>query len=96
MSPVIDSTRVRLYGTRFCPYCVAARRLLKGLEIPFDDIPLDGEPQLRREVMAASGGHTVPQIWVGNHYVGGYTELAALHQSSGLLPLVAGLSAENG
>lgn len=96
MSPLIDPKRVRLYGTRFCPYCVAARRLLKDLSIAFDDVPVDGDPQLRQEVMAASGGNTVPQIWVGSHYVGGYTELAALHQGGGLSPLVAALPAEPG
>lgn len=82
---------VRLYGTRFCPYCVAARSLLAQLNIAFEDISVDGNSALRRELTQASGQHTVPQIWVGEQHIGGYTELAALHQQGGLLPLVDAL-----
>jgi glutaredoxin 3 len=70
---------VTLYGTRFCPYCVAARRLLHSKGVAFEDIPVDGDPELRRRMTEMAGGvHTVPQIWVGDRHVGGYTDLAAL------------------
>lgn len=77
-----------MYTTRFCPYCIAARRLLEQLCIDFEDVAVDGNAELRAEVMRASGQRTVPQIWIGEQHIGGYTELAALHQQGGLLPLL--------
>ena len=86
-----DSTSaVKMFTTRFCPYCVAARRLLQQLGVDFEDAAVDGNAELRGEVMQASGQRTVPQIWVGEQHVGGYSELAALHQQGGLLPLLNG------
>ncbi len=66
---------VRLYGTRFCPYCIAARKLLSKEAIAFTDILLDGDLELGNKVMQKSGRHTVPQIWFGEHHVGGYDDL---------------------
>ena len=77
-----------MYTTRFCPYCIAARRLLEQLDIDFEDVAVDDNSELRGELMRASGQRTVPQIWVGEKHVGGYTELAALHQQGELLPLL--------
>ncbi len=75
---------VVLYTTRFCPYCVRAKALLKKKGVEFKDIPVDGDPALRREMMAKSGSHTVPQIWVGDQHVGGCDELYALDRSGKL------------
>ena len=92
MSALISesTSAVKMFTTQFCPYCVAARRLLEQLGIDFEDVAVDGNPELRREIMQASGQRTVPQIWVGEEHVGGYTELAALHQQGGLQPLING------
>ncbi len=92
MSALISASTspVKMFTTRFCPYCVAARRLLEQLGIDFEDVAVDGDAELRGEIMQASGQRTVPQIWVGEQHIGGYTELAALHQQGGLLPLLNG------
>ena len=84
-----DSKPVVLYGTRFCSYCIAARKLLEAENIPFDDIGLDGELALRREIMARSGRHTVPQIWIGDYHVGGYMDLKLLAGSGELQTILA-------
>jgi glutaredoxin 3 len=72
-------SRITLYTTPFCPYCVSARRLLEARGLPFEDIDVSRNPALRREVSAANGNYrTVPMIFVGERFVGGYTELAAM------------------
>lgn len=68
-------SQVVLYGTRFCPFCTAARRLLTTKGINYQDVALDTDPQLRSEIMERSSRNTVPQIWVGDVHVGGYTDL---------------------
>ncbi|MCV6604587.1 MAG: glutaredoxin 3 [Porticoccaceae bacterium] len=80
---------VVLYGTRFCPYCIAARRLLKRKGIDFKDIGVDGNSRLRAEVMQRSGQRTVPQIWVGDAHVGGFDDLQRLDNQGKLDKLLA-------
>ncbi|MFZ2208267.1 MAG: glutaredoxin 3 [Porticoccaceae bacterium] len=71
---------VVLYGTRFCPYCVGARLFLRQRGVAFEDIAVDGNAALRREVEARSGRDTVPQIWIDDYHVGGFTDLLALER----------------
>ena len=78
---------VWMYTKKWCGYCFAARRLLRRLQIDFDDISLDGKPVLRRRISQQNGGWpTVPMIFVNGLFVGGFTELRALHRNGGLLP----------
>ena len=74
------SADVTLYSTRFCPYCVAAKRLLDAKGVNYQDIPVDGDAALRQQMTKRAGQRTVPQIWIGEEHVGGYTDLAALEQ----------------
>ncbi|MEQ8262364.1 glutaredoxin 3 [Pseudohaliea sp.] len=83
---------VTVYSTRFCPYCIAARRLLEGKGVAFEEIAVDGNAALRAEMTEKAGRRTVPQIWVGDQHVGGFDELAALDRS-GRLDGLLGLSA---
>lgn len=82
-------SQVVLYGTRFCPFCIRARRLLNNKGIEFEDIPLDSDPQLRSAVMDRSSRHTVPQIWIGDDHLGGFTELRDLDMQGGLDSLIS-------
>ncbi len=75
---------VTLYTTRFCPFCIRARQLLDSKGVSFRDIPVDGDSERRQEMMAASGRHTVPQIWIGDQHVGGFDDLAAMERSGQL------------
>ncbi|WP_250654945.1 glutaredoxin 3 [Alkalimarinus coralli] len=75
---------VVLYTTRFCPYCVRAKNLLNSKGVSFEEIAVDNDPALRREMMVKSGRHTVPQIWIGDQHIGGCDELYALERSGKL------------
>lgn len=83
-------TMVTVYRTKICPYCVMAARLLRGKGIPFEEIHLDGKPDDRRALEARTNYFTVPQIFVGETFVGGFTELAALDRSGELQRLLEG------
>jgi glutaredoxin 3 len=73
-----------MYGTTWCPYCVGARRLFEERGIHYQDIRVELQPQLRAQMRALSGRHTVPQIWIGDTHVGGYTDLLELDQDGRL------------
>jgi len=85
------SAKVLMYSTAVCPYCVRAEQLLarKGVT-DIDKVRVDLEPQRREEMMERTGRRTVPQIYIGGTYVGGYDDLAALDRAGGLDPLLAG------
>lgn len=76
--------QVEVYGTRFCPYCVAARQLLERKGVAFDDIRVDAAPQRRDEMNARGGDGKVPQIWIGSQHVGGFTDMLALERQGAL------------
>ena len=85
------SPQVQIYTRRWCLYCAAARRLFKKLGVDFEDIKLDGRPELRGEVSEKAGGWpTVPMIFIGPRFVGGHAEAAALHRGGALNLLLDG------
>ncbi len=71
---------IRLYSTRFCPYCIRAKQLLDAKGVDYEDTGVDGRPDLRQQMIAESGRHTVPQIWIGERHVGGFDDLWQLEQ----------------
>ena len=75
---------VIVYTTPFCPYCVRAIRLLEKKGVPFTDIGVMGNPELRREMEARSGGYTVPQIFIDGEPIGGSDELVACERAGEL------------
>ncbi|MEJ2060062.1 MAG: glutaredoxin 3 [Gammaproteobacteria bacterium] len=80
--------KVIMYSTRFCPYCVMARRLLSSKRVEFEDIRIDQHPERRAEMEDRSGRFTVPQIFIGEVHVGGYDDMAALEREGRLDPLL--------
>jgi glutaredoxin 3 len=80
---------VTVYTTLFCPYCTAAKSLLTKKGVPFEEIDATGNPDLRQDIMERSGQHTVPQIFIGEQSVGGFSELNELEMCGELDELLA-------
>src|SRR5690606_29742975 len=71
--------KIKLYTTPTCPYCVAAKQLLGKKGYDYEDIDVARNPQLRAEVSKAQNGYpTVPMIFIGDEFIGGYQQLAGL------------------
>jgi glutaredoxin 3 len=78
-----------MYSTGWCPYCVRARALLERKGLPFREVKIDEDPVERDAMLARSGGRrTVPQIFVGDHHVGGFDDLYALDKAGKLDELI--------
>lgn len=84
--PAID-----IYTKFTCPFCVRAKRLLseKGAAFNEHDITMGG-PKRDEMLSRAPEARTVPQIFIGDVYVGGSDDLAALAASGELDALLAG------
>lgn len=70
--------RVKVYGTRDCPFCVLAKRLLESRGIAFEEIDVSEDDALRAALVERTGRRTVPQIFIDDRSIGGYDELAAM------------------
>lgn len=81
-------SRVKIYCTASCGYCQMALQLLEKRDADIDKIRVDIEPEKRSEMVELSGRQTVPQIFIGDHHIGGYTELVELDMDEGLTPLL--------
>ena len=80
---------VTMYSTAVCPYCLMAERLLKSKGVEsIDKVRIDLDPAKREEMMAKTQRRTVPQIYIGDTYIGGFDDLAALDKAGGLEPLL--------
>jgi glutaredoxin 3 len=75
---------ILIYTTKICPYCVMAKRLLDKKGASYTEINVDGNPQLREEMMRKTNRRTVPQIYIDDFHVGGFDELYALDQQKKL------------
>jgi glutaredoxin 3 len=75
---------VVMYTTSWCPYCERARRLLSSKNVAIEEIDVESAPEKRAEMRTRSGRRTVPQIFIGDHHVGGSDDLAALEAAGKL------------
>ena len=76
---------VVIYTSSLCGFCYKAKSLLKSKNIFFNEINIDIEHEKREEMISRSNGKTsVPQIFFGDHHLGGCDELYKLEQENGL------------
>lgn len=80
---------VTVYRTTSCPYCTAAKRLLEQRKIAYDEVFLDQDPAKMADLKERYDWRTVPMVFVGTHFVGGYTDLKQLDASGELAKLLA-------
>lgn len=81
---------IKIYTSRYCAYCSAAKNLLESRDYDFEEINMEGNQELMLEIMQKSGQRTVPQIFVGEKSIGGYQELLASTASGEFDTLVSG------
>jgi glutaredoxin 3 len=77
-------SRIRIYSTRWCGYCVRAKALLDAKGIEYEEVMLDDDPAFRRNLFDLTGGWTVPQVLIDGKPIGGFTELWRLDKSGAL------------
>jgi len=87
-TPVMQ--KVVIYTAVPCGYCRAAKGFFEQQGIPFEEIELTGSRDKRLALAERTGQRTVPQIFVGDTHVGGYTDLVSLASSGQLDDLLAG------
>jgi glutaredoxin 3 len=83
MQPVV------IYTTTSCGFCRSAKAWFSARGIPFSEVDVTGDDAARVALVERSGGQrTVPQIFVGDVHVGGYSDLVALDGQGKFTPLL--------
>ncbi|NOZ32255.1 MAG: glutaredoxin 3 [Alphaproteobacteria bacterium] len=82
--------KVEIYTTAWCPYCIAAKKLLEQKNVEYSEIPVDESWSLRAAMTKRSRGRrTVPQIFINDEHVGGFDDMAALERRGKLDGMLA-------
>ena len=81
--------RIEIFSTATCPYCTAAKNLLKAKGLSWEEVRIDTDPAQRERMLERSGGRrTVPQIFINDQHVGGYDDLVAADRNGKLKTLL--------
>jgi glutaredoxin 3 len=79
---------VTVYSGSFCGFCQQVTSLLERRGIRYTEVSVEDHPGLREKLLARSGRRTLPQVYIGEHYVGGADEIRALDASGELTKMV--------
>lgn len=80
---------VTIYTKRLCGFCFAVKRLLDSLGVKYNETSVDGHPELRRRLAEENEGwRTVPMVFVGDRFLGGFSDLSRLHAEGRLVPIL--------
>lgn len=89
----MNAPEVVLYTGAACPYCDRAKLLLERKGVAYQEVRVDRNPGEFATMLERSGGRkSVPQIFIGEHHVGGFDDMSALNLEGKLDPLLAGES----
>jgi len=88
----MGTPNIIVYTSAFCPYCTWAKKLLDVKDAKYDEIRID-QDSIEADLMVKKSGRTsVPQIFIGDHHVGGYDDLAAMDKAGDLDPMLGHVS----
>ena len=80
---------VKIYSSDYCPYCIRAKRLLDGKKQAYEEIKLVIGGDEMNALIKETGMKTVPQIFINEKLIGGFSELSALEKQGELDKLLA-------
>ena len=77
--------KILVYSSMLCPYCFAAKKLLKKLNLNFEEVLVDNDPKIKNQMIELSNGRvTVPQVFFGENHIGGYDDLKRFYEEGKL------------
>jgi len=77
---------IKIYGRQICTYCVDAKEFFESLNLDFDYIDVSDEELKALEKQ--TGIDTIPQIFVGDKFIGGWLKTKDLYEKGELQKLL--------
>jgi glutaredoxin 3 len=82
-------TKITVYSTEPCSFCVRAKALLDSRGLDYEEINLAKDAVGRTELVQRTGMMSFPQIIIGDEIVGGFSELVEADRAGVLTELAA-------
>jgi glutaredoxin 3 len=82
-------TKITVYSTEPCSFCVRAKELLELRKLEFEEINLAKDPAGRAQLVEDTGMLSFPQIIVGGVILGGFQQLVEADRTGRLAELTA-------
>ena len=77
--------KVTIYTGDPCPFCAAAKALLKSKNVEYEEFDIWKDAAKAKEMLQkTNGARTIPQIFIGDHLVGGNDQLQEANRSGEL------------
>jgi|TARA_B110000259_G_C13824689_1_gene326104 glutaredoxin 3 len=77
--------KVTIYSGDPCPFCAAAKALLKTKDVEIEEFDIWKDPAKAKEMLQkTNGARSIPQIFIGDHYIGGNDQLQAANNDGTL------------
>jgi len=86
----IDQRKIVMYASAGCGYSWRAKRLLSTKGYAFEIVDVTFDRRMRGWLVEQTGRRTLPQIKIGERWVGGCDEIYALDAKGELDRIVAG------
>ncbi|HVI93742.1 MAG TPA: glutaredoxin 3 [Anaeromyxobacter sp.] len=86
----MSTPNVTVYTKQNCPFCVRAKRLLDRKGVRYEEVSVEGKDDLRTWLVEKTGQMTVPQIFVGERSLGGFSDIDALDRAGELDTILFG------
>jgi len=85
----MSQPKVEIYTKWGCPYCVAAKALLDGKGVTYEeyDVTMGGAKRAEMEARVP-GARTVPQVLIDGMPYGGFDDISALDRQGKLDPAI--------
>jgi glutaredoxin 3 len=77
-------TQVTILTSPTCGYCHAAKDLLQQQDISYQEVDLINDAEQAQQLLIQRGQRTVPQIFINQKPIGGFSELSKLIRDSEL------------
>lgn len=85
----MSQPRVEIYTKWGCPYCVAAKSLLDGKGVAYEEYDVTmGGPKRAEMLERVPGASTVPQVLIDGKAYGGFDDINALDRQGKLDPIL--------
>ena len=85
--------QIDVYTADYCPYCTKAKNLLQMKGATFTEHDLSGDDAARAKLVEkANGSKTIPQIFIDDRHIGGYSDLEKLNNAGQLEGILKGES----
>lgn len=81
-------SKITIFSKAHCPYCDRAKALLDKLDIAYEEVRVDLQPERLADMKAMGKGRTFPQIIINGSGIGGFDDLYALSKTGELQQLL--------